>query len=380
MANVFEKQVFASSIGTLEIGTGEQRLVIGGGNTWPLYAFDGEPDAAAATPGTAPATAAAPAPGTDAAAAAPAAAATAAAAATQKSTSLLCSAAPPRVGLQISDLGSEGLDAAVASFYADCADVPAMAVKAAAVPGVEFIALAFDGANPAGANKAVEECVALAQAVAQVCPLPLVVAGSGNSEKDSALFEKIAEALEGENVLFVSAKEENYKAVGAAVALAWNQKLAAESAVDINLAKQLNLLLGQLGVKNESLAMNVGCAVAGYGFEYVVSTMERVKSTALTQADASLQMPIITPVGADAWNVKESLAEEADYPQWGPREERGIQMEVVTAAACLAAGSDAVILLHPTAATTIATLVELLIIGGSPGKSDLPGFNLKGGE
>jgi acetyl-CoA decarbonylase/synthase complex subunit delta len=210
----------------------------------------------------------------------------------------------------------------------------------------------------------VDECVALARDVACACPLPLVIAGCGNAEKDVALFERMAEALEGKNILFLSAHEENYKALGAAVPLAWGQKLAAESAVDINLAKQLNLLLNQIGVQNSSLAMNVGCAVAGYGFEYVASTMERVKSTALTQGDAALQMPIITPVGIDAWNVKESMAEEVDFPAWGPREERGILVEVVTAAACLAAGADAVLLSHPESVRTIAGMVDLLTEGG----------------
>ena len=158
----------------------------------------------------------------------------------------------------------------------------------------------------------------------------------------------------------MSAKEENYKAGGAAAGLAYKQKVGAESAVDINLAKQLNVVTTQLGVDAKSIVMNVGSAAAGYGFEYVVSTMDRIKGAALSQGDAMLQMPIITPVADECWNVKEATASEADMPAWGPAEERGIKMEIVTAAAVLASGSDAVLLKHPQSVATVAKMIKEL--------------------
>ena len=157
------------------------------------------------------------------------------------------------------------------------------------------------------------------------------------------------------------AKEENYKAIGAAAGLANNQKLGAESAVDINLAKQLNVVTTQLGVKPESIVMNVGTATAGYGYEYVVSTMDRVKAAALSQDDAMLQMPILTPVASETWNVKESVASEEDSPEWGSREERGISMEIMTAAADLVSGSNAVVLQHPQSVATISKMIKELV-------------------
>ena len=159
----------------------------------------------------------------------------------------------------------------------------------------------------------------------------------------------------------MSAKEENYKTIAASAGLAYNQKIGAESAVDINLAKQLNVVISQMGVKPTSIAMNVGAAAAGYGFEYVVSTMERVKMAALSQNDNMLQMPIVTPVASEAWNVKESLVSEEDIPEWGPLEERGIDMEIVTASACLASGSNAVILRHPASIAAIAEMIRALV-------------------
>ena len=149
--------------------------------------------------------------------------------------------------------------------------------------------------------------------------------------------------------------------MGAAVALAYGHKLGAESAVDINLAKQLNVVLTQLGVPAASVVMNLGSAAAGYGFEYVASTFERVRSAALEQQDGMLRMPVMTLVSTEAWSVKEAIVSEADMPEWGSREQRGIQMEAVTAAACLASGSDAVILRHPVSVEKTAALIAALM-------------------
>ena len=172
-----------------------------------------------------------------------------------------------------------------------------------------------------------------------------------NSLKDHV---NIAEAMSGEQ----GAERVKKYSVPMAAGLAYNQKVGAESAVDINLAKQLNVLITQLGVQPANIVMNVGTAAVGYGFEYVVSTMDRVKAAALSQNDAQLQMPIITPVAEEAWNVKEAMASEDDMPEWGNQEERGIGMEVSTAASVLACGSNAVILKHPTSVATISKLIK----------------------
>ena len=107
--------------------------------------------------------------------------------------------------------------------------------------------------------------------------------------------------------------------------------------------------------------MNIGSAAAGYGYEYVVCTMDRIKGAALSQNDAMLQMPIITPVSSETYGVKEATASEADMPEWGSQDDRAVGMEVITAAADLAAGSDAVILRHPQSVKTIAKMIKELV-------------------
>ena len=247
------------------------------------------------------------------------------------------------------------------AFYAGCETVVDMAKRAETMEGADFLCLHFEGADPNGANKSVDECVALAKAVSDAVTMPIVVMGCKNIEKDTELFNKVAEALAGTNILVLSARDENYKTVGASAGLAYNQKVGAESAVDINLAKQLNTVMTQLGVNAQNIVMNIGSAAAGYGYEYVASTLDRIKDAALKQADAMLQMPIMTPVSSDTWGVKESVMSEADMPEWGSQEERGIEMEITTAAAVLAGGSDAVILRHPEAVKTIAAMIRALM-------------------
>ena len=306
-------QKFNASIHEVTIGTGDRELKLGGENVYPLYSFD-EPIKN-----------------------------------------------PPKVGIEITDAGPDRSLPGVAAFYKG-ADTPAAAAqRACAQSGADFISLALEGADPNGANKSVEDCVALCREIAAVASLPLVIHGCNNAEKDAKIFEKIADALQGANVLLLSAKEENYKAVSVAAVMAYNQKIGAESSVDINLAKQLNVLISQLGVQPGSTVMNLGAAAAGYGFEYVSSTMDRVKSAALSQNDAMLQAPVVTPAGAEAWAVKEAIVSGDDFPAWGPREQRGIDMEISTAAASLASGSNAVILRHPESVPVIKKFIADLM-------------------
>ena len=306
-------QTFSAAIKAVEIGTGDKAITIGGENVLPLYSFDAE------------------------------------------------IANAPKIGVEILDTGFENAPAGLKAFYEGCTSMADMAKKAATIEGASFICLHFEGADPNGADRSVDECVADAKAVAEAVDLPIVIMGCKNNEKDSDLFNKCSEALQGKNILVLAAKEETYKAVGASAGLAYGQKVGAESSVDINLAKQLNVLLTQLGVKQDSIVMHVGTAAAGYGFEYVVSTMERIRLAALGQNDNTLQMPVMTPVASEAWNVKEAIASEADMPEWGDVETRGIDMEVVTACAVLAAGTNAVILRHPQYIATVSKLINALM-------------------
>jgi len=304
---------YRGKINAVTLGTGDKAIVIGGQNVLPFYTFDAAIENA------------------------------------------------PKIGIEISDAADQWDVPGLVELYAGCATMADRAKKAETVEGADFIALNFESADPNGANRSTADCVADAKAVAEAVTMPIVVMGCKNVEKDAELFGAIAEALSGKNVLFMSAKNENYKTVGASVALASGQKVGAETADDINLAKQLNIQLKQLNVNPESIVMNIGTAAVGYGFEYVASTLDRIRLAALAQSDADLQMPIVAPVSTDTWGVKESSASEEDEPAWGSREERGISMEVSTAAANLTGGADAVIMRHPAAIATVKKFITELV-------------------
>ena len=305
-------QKFNAKINTVTVGTGDKAVTIGGNSTFPFYTFD---------------------------------------APTENS---------PKIGVEITDMGLDDFAPGIKAYYEGCTTMAEIAQKAA-MEGGDFVVLNLEGGDPNGVNKSTEELIAIVKEVADAIDCPLVVEGCKNVEKDAELLPKVAEALQGRNVIVMSEKAENYKAIGAAAGLAYNQIVGAESADDINLAKQLNVVTTQLGVDAKKIVMNVGTATVGYGYEYVVSTMDRIKGAALSQNDNMLQMPIITPVSSETWGVKESVATEEDMPEWGSEDERGIDMEVMTAAADLAAGSDAVILRHPESVKTIAKMIKALV-------------------
>ena len=304
---------FSGKINAVTLGTGDKAIVIGGQNVMPFYTFDAPIENA------------------------------------------------PKIGVEISDLAASWDAPALNEFYAGCTTMVDYAKKAETMPGADFLCLHFESADPNGENRSVAECVADAKAVADAVTMPIVIMGCKNIEKDGELFSKIAEALQGKNILVLSARNEDYKTVGASVALAYGQKVGAETADDINLAKQLNIMLKGLSINPENIVMNIGTAAVGYGFEYVASTLDRVRLAALAQSDADLQMPIMSPVSPDAWSVKESTATEEDEPAWGSREERAIDMEVSTAAANLTGGADAVIMRHPAAVATIKKFITELV-------------------
>ena len=304
---------YRGKINAVTLGTGDKAIVIGGQNVLPFYTFDAAIENA------------------------------------------------PKIGIEISDAADQWDVPGLVELYAGCATMADRAKKAETVEGADFIALNFESADPNGANRSVADCVADAKAVAEAVTMPIVVMGCKNLEKDGELFAKISEALQGKNILVMSAKNENYKTVGASVALASGQKVGAETADDINLAKQLNIMLKGLSIKPENIVMNIGTAAVGYGYEYAASTFDRIRLATLAQSDADLQMPIVAPVSTDTWSVKESSASEEDEPAWGNREERGIHMEVSTAAANLVGGADAVILRHPEAVKTVSALVAALM-------------------
>lgn len=304
----------SGKIRTVELGTGDSKIVVGGENVLPFYGFDGE------VPNK------------------------------------------PVIAMEILDFDpkDEWVDACYAPVAAVAADPVAWA-KFAVEKGADLVCLKLLSIHPDRANTSAADAATLAKKVAEAINVPLIVEGCGHADKDSEVLPKVAEALEGKNVLILAANEHTYKAVGAAAGLAYGNLVGAESAVDINLAKQLNILLTQLGVKEERIVIHPGVAAVGYGFEYVYSAMERIRAAAIQQNDKTLQMPFVSPYAEESWRTKEATAPVEEIPAWGDAEPRGIMMEVTGAVSLLMAGAHIVVLRHPTSVATVKkTIAELL--------------------
>ncbi len=223
------------------------------------------------------------------------------------------------------------------------------------------LALRLIGTHPDRENRSPEDAAKTVRDVLSALDIPLIILGSNHAEKDASVLVAAAEAAKDKNCILGKAQEANYKTIVAA-AMANNLKLIAMSELDINLAKQLNILITQMGFDKERLITDPMCSALGYGLEYTYSVMERIRLAALTQNDATMQTPMLGDIGMYVWKVKETQAGETDIPQWGSAEERGITWEAVTATALLLAGSELLIMRHPKAINALEKVMEELIV------------------
>lgn len=224
--------------------------------------------------------------------------------------------------------------------------------------GADIICLKLKGADPETANRSVDDEVKLVQEVVAATTLPLLVYGCGNEEKDIQIFQACGELLKKEKCAIGLAENEKYKSI-AAVSMAFDQNLVAFSNLDINLAKQLNILLTDFGVKKNRIIMDPLQGGLGYGLDYSYSVIERIRLAAL-QGDAMLQMPMICDASI-AWNAREAHEPRAGL---GEPEKRGPMWEATTAMSSVMAGANIVILRSPTAAKKVKHTIEQLMKKG----------------
>lgn len=222
------------------------------------------------------------------------------------------------------------------------------------------VALRLVGTHPDRENRSPADAAKTVKDVLDAINIPLIVLGSNNAEKDASVLIAAAEAAKDRNCVIGKAQEANYKTIAAA-AMANNHKLIAMSELDINLSKQLNILITQMGFDKERIITDPMCSALGYGLEYTYSVMERIRLAALTQNDTTMQQPMLGDVGMYVWKVKETQAAETDVPQWGRLEERGVAWEAVTAMALLIAGAELIIMRHPKAIEAVEKAIEELI-------------------
>jgi len=309
------KQIYSGSIKTVTIGKGEKAMTLGGETSYPFYIFEG------------------------------------------------VMPHKPRIAMEVwdKDPGEEWAAPAYAAIKDVAKDPVAWAQKCIKDFGAEAIALILASTDPNGDNASAESAAATAKKLAAAIDVPLIVFGTLNVEKDAEVLPAVAMACSDKPIVLGPVQDKNYKKVGAA-ALAYGHTLIANTPIDVNLAKQLNILLGQLGVKDSHLLVDPTTGGLGYGMEYCYSVMERDRMAALTQEDDKLQLPIVNYVGQEVWKVKECKQTNEEAPQLGDQAKRGILMEAVTAVSLLLAGSDLLIMRHPEAVKLVKSIIQELAV------------------
>jgi len=223
----------------------------------------------------------------------------------------------------------------------------------------DMICISLVGIHPDFGNLPVEHAADVVQSVANEISVPLMVWGCGDTEKDNLTMPQVAELLQGKNALLGSALEDNYKTLVAACQMA-GHNLIAESPCDINIAKQLNILISETGFPLERVVIYPTTGALGYGFEYIYSIMERGRLAALS-GDKMMSSPVISRIGPEVWRVKEAQTTLSEQPHWGPVEERGPMWEAMTASTLFMSGSDIMLLRHPKAVEITRKMINELM-------------------
>ncbi len=268
---------------------------------------------------------------------------------------------PPRIAMEVYDAPPEDwAEAALEPFRDVVQDPVAWAKKCLTAYGAEMICLQLTSTDPNGINRPSEEAAAIVKKVAEAVDVPLIVWGCGNDEKDADTLRRVSELCAGKNLIIGPVGEKNYKQIGAG-AIGYKHTIVASSPIDVNLAKQLNVLLGNLGVPDGQILVDPTTGGLGYGIEYTYSVMERDRMAALTQQDERLQFPLVCNLAKEVWKTKEAKLSAAEEPRLGDPKKRGILMEAVTAVILLLAGANVLIMRHPEAIALVKGMIGDLL-------------------
>ena len=225
--------------------------------------------------------------------------------------------------------------------------------------GAEMICLQLMSTDPNGLDRGADEAAEVVKRVADAIDIPLIVWGCSNEEKDSEVLRRVCEVCEGKNLIIGPVAEGNHKKIGAS-AIGYRHTLIPSTPIDVNLAKQLNILLSNLGVPDDLLIMDTTVSGIGYGIEYCYSVMERTRMAGLTQQDEKLQFPVICNIGKEVWRAKEVKIAEKEEAKLGDARKRGILMEAISAMVLLLAGADVLIMRHPEAIKLVQEMIAEL--------------------
>ena len=266
---------------------------------------------------------------------------------------------PPVVALEVQDAYPDDWSALLKEVWGDTLHDPAAWAQKAEEYGADIIALKLQSAHPEGGNTDAAHAVETVKSVLAATGLPLIIYGPGQPEKDNEVLVAVAEATQGERIALGNCEEKNYRTIVAA-ALANDHLVVTKTPIDVNLAKQLNILVNDMRLDLDRMLMDPTTGALGYGLEYSYSVMERLRIAALT-GDSMTQQPMICTVGEEAWRAKESKVNEGVPAAWGDWARRSTNWEVITATMLIESGANIVVLRHPDSVKLVKEAIASLI-------------------
>ncbi|MDN3515160.1 MAG: acetyl-CoA decarbonylase/synthase complex subunit delta [Candidatus Brocadia sp.] len=265
----------------------------------------------------------------------------------------------PVVAMDVYDVPPEDWPETLTKPFADVLnDAAQWAKKCVEQYGADLICLKMEGIHPDKGDKGAEHAVKVVKSILAAVGVPLVIWGCEHDEKDNEVMPKISQAAKGENCLMGVVTQDNYKTL-TATCLADGHSLITLAPVDINIAKQVNILVSEMDFPLNRIVMFQSTGALGYGMEYTYSIQERERLAALT-GDKMMSMPVICDVGHEAWRTKEAKSGDSEVPQWGSQSERGPMWEAITAIGLLQSGVDIIRMNHPKAVATVKKCIDRL--------------------
>jgi acetyl-CoA decarbonylase/synthase complex subunit delta len=266
----------------------------------------------------------------------------------------------PRVAMEVFDVVSPKYPPILREIYGKLLDDPAaMARVCVEQYGAELISVRLEGTHPEKGNHSAEQSLALVKSVLAAVDVPLIITGHNHYDRVNEVMKAVAQGCAGENLLLNWVETDNYRTIAGA-AMAYGHSVVAQTPIDVNMAKQLNILMGNMDVKPEQIVMDPMTGAMGYGIEYTYSVMERIRMTALG-GDKMLAGPMIVSPGQECAKIKELKASEKDFPAWGELAKRAALWELTTATSFLYSGADLLVMYHPEAAMAVQRTITKLM-------------------
>ncbi len=265
----------------------------------------------------------------------------------------------PALAIEIRDRKPDDWSPILLETWGEAMESPAAWAKAAEEAGADLIYLVLSLTTADGEENTPENARRVVREVLDATGLPLAVAGPGQADVDNELIVPVAEEAEGERILLGICEEGNYRTIVAA-ALANNHLVQSKTPMDVNLSKQLVILISDMGIPLERIVMDPTTGALGYGIEYGYSVMERLRLAAL-QGDSMTQQPMLVDPGAEAWKVKESKVGEGVPESWGDWQNRALEWEALTASSLVQSGADLLVLRHPDTLKRVKAMIDALL-------------------